>query len=143
MDQIIWFPKETISDNGRQFISTEFKNFLSDNKINHILTSGYNPTGNSRVERINKEIGEAIRLSKGLTLKKLEENIRRRLNLNTKRSIKFPPFDVFFNTGFFSNAKLKKIINREIIMKINHDKTKENIKKNNLKRKKVNYKVVI
>ncbi|KAG0420155.1 Pro-Pol polyprotein [Dictyocoela roeselum] len=66
-------PKEIISDNGRQFISSEFKYFISENNINHVLTSNYNPTGNSRVEKnINKQsLKIVMRINAKKTRKKI------------------------------------------------------------------------
>jgi transposase InsO family protein len=36
-------PEKLLSDRGRQFISTEFNDFIIKNKIKHVLTSPYNP----------------------------------------------------------------------------------------------------
>lgn len=46
-------PCKILSDQGRQFISTKFKKFISIYKIQHITSASYNPTGNAITERIN------------------------------------------------------------------------------------------
>ncbi|KAG0442482.1 Pro-Pol polyprotein [Dictyocoela muelleri] len=46
-------PIKILTDQGRQFISSKFKEHLKALNINHFMTSPYNPTGNSIVERIN------------------------------------------------------------------------------------------
>lgn len=53
-------PKIMVSDNGRQFISNDFKNFLEDFGIIHRLTPPYSPQCNP-VERVNKVVKTMIR----------------------------------------------------------------------------------
>jgi transposase InsO family protein len=53
-------PKVLISDNGRQFVGKEFKNFLEKYNVRHHKTPYYHPQANP-VERVNKVIGETIR----------------------------------------------------------------------------------
>lgn len=56
-------PSKTIlTDQGRQFISTNFKNFYHKKKIKHVRTSPYNPTDKKIVERINSQIGNILRI---------------------------------------------------------------------------------
>ncbi|XP_037928777.1 uncharacterized protein K02A2.6-like [Teleopsis dalmanni] len=43
-----------VSDNGRQFVSEEFKNFVNNNKINHILTAPGHPSTNGQAENFIK-----------------------------------------------------------------------------------------
>ena len=54
-------PKEILSDNGRQFISSYFKNKLKENNIKQRLTLPYNPRGNSITERVMSTIGNVMR----------------------------------------------------------------------------------
>jgi len=39
-------PEQLVLDNGPQFTSTEFKQFLEGNHINHILSAPYYPASN-------------------------------------------------------------------------------------------------
>ncbi|KAG0420244.1 Transposon Tf2-9 polyprotein [Dictyocoela roeselum] len=96
-------PTNILTDNGRQFTSSEFKKFAKKNHINHILTAPNNPTGNSIVERANKEIGFVLRVSRGSTLQQLLNNIWTRLNLNINISTNYAPFELFFEKPVFSN----------------------------------------
>ncbi|MCP4350045.1 MAG: transposase family protein, partial [Desulfobacterales bacterium] len=55
-------PKEIISDNGPQFISSWFKNFLAKKSIIHSPTSLYNPQENGKVERFNRNLKNAAQI---------------------------------------------------------------------------------
>ncbi|KAG0420268.1 Gag-Pro-Pol polyprotein [Dictyocoela roeselum] len=108
-------PQNCITDNGRQFVSLSFKNFLKTEAINHILSAPNNPTGNSAVERVNKEIVVALRISRDLPLEKLLDNIWRRVNLNINLTTGYPPFELFHGKPIFSNAKTDLKIDLEMI----------------------------
>lgn len=47
-----------ISDNGTQFISKDFKNFLSHVNLNHVRTSIAYPQSNGKIERFHKTINQ-------------------------------------------------------------------------------------
>ena len=44
-------PNQVVSDNGPQFIATEFGEFLQNNGIKHIHCSTYHPSSNGEAER--------------------------------------------------------------------------------------------
>ena len=52
---------ELVSDNGSQFVSDEFKTFLSDNGIKHTRVTPYWPRANGLVENFNKNLKKTIR----------------------------------------------------------------------------------
>ena len=56
-------PRTIRSDNGPQFVSDEFKDYLRNNGIKHIRTTPYWPQGNGEVERQNRTLLKAIRAS--------------------------------------------------------------------------------
>ena len=57
----IWgLPQTITSDNGPQFVSEDFNNFLKENEIEHILTPVYHPQGNGATERLNKTIKQLL-----------------------------------------------------------------------------------
>jgi len=47
-----------ISDNGPQFISKEFKQFIKDAEFTHVKTSINNPKANGKIERYHRTINE-------------------------------------------------------------------------------------
>ncbi|KAG0441170.1 Gag-Pro-Pol polyprotein [Dictyocoela muelleri] len=101
-----WFskyktPLRCITDNGRQFLSAQFNRFLKNKNIEHILSAPNNPTGNSLVERVNKEIGIALRISKGFSLEKLSENIWRRISLNINLNTGYSTYELFHEKTIF------------------------------------------
>ena len=54
-------PQEIVTDNGPQFISTEFSTYLSSSGIAHRKVTPYWPQANSEVERFNRTVEKAIR----------------------------------------------------------------------------------
>lgn len=65
-----------ITDNGGQFISKNFKEFISSNGLTHIKTSPHYPQSNGKIERFHKSIkGECIRKKSPLYLKEAKEKI--------------------------------------------------------------------
>ena len=54
-------PINVLTDNGPEFISEEFSEFLTQSGINHKLTIPYCPTSNGAVERVNKTVQNLIK----------------------------------------------------------------------------------
>ncbi|KAG1938978.1 retrotransposable element [Pimephales promelas] len=64
-------PRAITTDNGPQFISADFSQFLSDRGIKHIRTAYYNPQANGGVERFNQSLKNGVRahLAQGCTFR--------------------------------------------------------------------------
>jgi len=56
-------PEEIITDNGRQFISLEFEEFLKQHGIKHLKTSLYHPQANGAIERFNRVVKDCLKVS--------------------------------------------------------------------------------
>ena len=56
-------PDQVVSDNGPQFTSEEFKQFLKGNRIKHILSAPYHPASNGLAERFIQTLKRALKAS--------------------------------------------------------------------------------
>ena len=54
-------PETTASDNGTQFVSEEFFNFLTNNGVEHIQTAPKHPSSNGLAERAVQTVSVASR----------------------------------------------------------------------------------
>jgi len=54
------FPEELVSDNGPQFISTEFQAFVRNNGITHKFSPPYHPATNGAAERAVQTVKQAL-----------------------------------------------------------------------------------
>ena len=70
-------PKILISDRGPKYCSVQFTKFLERHKITHRPTSGYNPQGNGRPERINTTINYILEICKNCTSEEIEDAIQK------------------------------------------------------------------
>ncbi|KAI5179339.1 hypothetical protein PAEPH01_2616, partial [Pancytospora epiphaga] len=80
-------PQTILTDNGRQFISSEFNKFTAENGIQQKNTCAYNPTANSISERINQTLTKILIGSKGHELRGILKVINRALQQVFNRSI--------------------------------------------------------
>lgn len=58
------FPEQVVSDNGPQFVSEEFRQFMQGNGIRHIRYAPYHPASNGLVERFVRTFKEAMKAGK-------------------------------------------------------------------------------
>ena len=56
-------PEQVVSDNGPQFTSDEFAQFLKLNGVKHIRSAPYHPASNGQVERFIQTLKRALKLS--------------------------------------------------------------------------------
>ncbi|XP_037931645.1 uncharacterized protein K02A2.6-like [Teleopsis dalmanni] len=67
-------PKTIVSDNGTQFVSHQFQQFLAENGISHIRSSPYYPMSNGQAERFVDTLKRALKKlnGKGVTAENLQ-----------------------------------------------------------------------
>lgn len=53
-------PKTIVSDRGTSFTSDEFKSFMEENNVKHVLVATASPKANGQVERVNRALGPAL-----------------------------------------------------------------------------------
>lgn len=58
-------PEQLVSDNGRQFVSVEFRRFCRNNGIRHTTSSAYHSRTNGEAERFVQTLKKAIHSSEG------------------------------------------------------------------------------
>ncbi|KAG0420174.1 Transposon Tf2-8 polyprotein, partial [Dictyocoela roeselum] len=127
-------PKHCLTDNGRQFTSRNFNELLGKYNIKHIFSSPYNPKGNSIIERLNREIGTVLRISRNQTLNEIKRNIFIKLNLTANATTEAAPYEIFFNKPIFSDYKREFNIKHEDILSKLIQKHENMIKKKNIKK---------
>ncbi|XP_039396848.1 uncharacterized protein K02A2.6-like, partial [Mauremys reevesii] len=67
-------PEQLVSDNGPQFVSQEFQNFMKANGIHHITSAPYHPSTNGLAERFVQTMKNALKSAKG------QHSIQKRLD---------------------------------------------------------------
>ena len=65
-----WFathglPEQLVSDNGPQFRSADFAEFMKGNGVKHIRCAPYHPSSNGAAERFVRTVKEALKSTKG------------------------------------------------------------------------------
>ena len=119
-------PETIVSDNSTSFVSTEFKEFLENNKIIHITSPAYHPSSNGQGEN-------SVRIIKQLLKKNNKGSMRTRLShaLFHHRSVphsvtKVAPSVLLNNRKFIT---LKDRINPLHLPSISRDKIDKNVRK--------------
>ena len=58
-----WLPEQIVSDNGPQFVTEEFANFVKANGIKHIKSAPYHLSTNGAVERLVQTFKKSMKAS--------------------------------------------------------------------------------
>lgn len=87
-------PKTYLSDQGRQYIGTEFQDFLKEHNIQSILATAYNPTGNSISERINQTLTRVLKTKISKSLDEALHRINWTLQNQSNRNLGASPHEL-------------------------------------------------
>ncbi|KAF9761111.1 Intracisternal A-particle Pol-related polyprotein [Nosema granulosis] len=90
-------PRALLSDQGKQFISEELTSYLTNNDIKHIISSTYNPTGNSVVERANQVIENALKCLKNSNFETAIQDINFSLKSSYHQTLGTTPYEVLLS----------------------------------------------
>lgn len=76
-----------LTDQGRQFIASDFKDYMIENNIKHITPSPQNPECNGFVKGLSKTIGGVLRINVEKNLEVVKREIQTRLDSAWQGSI--------------------------------------------------------
>jgi len=102
--------KRIITDQGRQYMSENFKALLTSHGIQHKYTTSHNPTGNSISERINGQINDILRIYKGESLNRIKEKIETRINMTNNKTLGCTPHEIVFKASPYTSLPLQRSI---------------------------------
>ncbi|KAF9756192.1 Pro-Pol polyprotein [Nosema granulosis] len=127
-----------LSDRGKQYTSTQFKEFMKKRKMEHILTSPYNPTGNRISDRINQTLALSLRNNLGKTIHLALKIAKRALNHTYHRVLGISPYEYLFKHSSLDPLQRALEIDHDKIMERQRQQTTIDNKTSN-KSRLVNY----
>ena len=103
-------PQQLVSDNGPQFVSKEFKQFMSANGVKHIRSSPYHPASNGATERMVQTVKLALKgdHKKGVLLEKSLTNFLLHCRVTHHTTTGVPPCTLMMNHGLQTRLDLLK-----------------------------------
>jgi len=122
-------PQRIISDRGTAFTSTDFKDYCSEENIEHILITTGVPRGNGQVERINRII---IPILTKLACDRPDgwyryvDKVQRAINSTYQRSVGTSPFEVLFGIKMRQkkDVELLSLIEQEAVSLFDEEREK-------------------
>lgn len=120
-------PMNIISDRGSAFTSEDFKQYCSDENINHFLITTGLPRANGQVERLNAVIASVLaKLSFDDPTKwyKYVDIVQQIINSTYSRSTQMTPFELMVGVKMRTkeDLHLKELIEGEIVKQFNDDR---------------------
>ena len=126
-------PEQIVSDNGSQFTSGEFAEFVRRNGIKHIHTALYHPSSNGAVERLVQSFKQSLKASskEGKSVECQLSNFLLAYRVTPHATTKVPPCELFLNRSVRTRLNLLKpsseveVSNKQAQQKADHDGGKE------------------
>ncbi|KAG0423190.1 hypothetical protein DMUE_6166, partial [Dictyocoela muelleri] len=101
-------PKFVISDNGKQYVGNDFKNFLKLQNNKHLLILPCSQISNGISEIVNKSITESLRFNKGKNLNSKKTYIEFKIIINFNRNLKTSPTCLLTGYDFHDPLNIKR-----------------------------------
>ena len=123
-------PKQLVSDNGPQFTSDEFEQFLVGNGVNHIRSSPYHPSTNGAAERLVQTVMQALRSGcrDGLSLERALASFLLRYRCTPHATTGVSPSSLFLGRSIRTRLDLLKpnvgarVMSQQDKQKAHHDR---------------------
>ena len=116
-------PSTFITDQGRQFMSERFQQYLKEVGIRHRPTSPYSPQGNGLVERINHTIGNVVKCYRDRSLSEIEKIANNSLNLSYHRHLGLTPQEAHNKYSIWDPLKKKIVVDWNLIAERNEERS--------------------
>ena len=120
----------TCTDNGPQFVATEFKTFMKENGVRHIRSAPYHPASNGQVERLVQTCKQALKAGKdsGLSLAHRLSNFLISYRSTRHSTTGQSPSELFLRRRIRTSLDLLKpdaerqVLDKQAQQKLAHDK---------------------
>ena len=103
-------PQQLVSDNGPQFVSEEFKQFMITNGVKYIKSLPYHPASNGAVERMVQTLKLALKADnkRGVPIEKSLANLLLHYRVTPHATTGVPPCTLMTNHGLRTRVDLLK-----------------------------------
>ena len=127
-------PTALHSDQGPQFTSDRLLSFCSQNNIRKTFSSAYNPSSNSKSERINQSLKVGLRILRGERIQMALKKIETAMNLSSHRILGHSPFEVIGKVSVFDPLAREPPINFESLSTLSEKASLAELRRNNSSR---------
>ena len=123
-------PLQLVSDNGPQFISEEFEDFLKNNGVKHVRVAPYHAASNGAAERMVQSFKRSLSASKaqGRSLQQCLDNFLLAYRTTKHATTGQTPASMFLGRELRTRLSLvrpstaEKVLNKQSDQKLHHDK---------------------